>query len=234
MTATYKLDILKLLNSFLADADKYVTDLPNDLILAQKQIINFQNEIIQFLDYAYTNFPTDENSNKRAYFPRPKYLEDESSFISNFKSQKTNTSASSELVAFLGQCYSYVAEHQFSISLIEPSAKHEKPHTVSPSTTMSHSSRDPRAVGIITYLEDGSIDIGPGAIRIGAGSTEIRLMDININGVQIDSLTIFRVGNGQNVTFYLPKNSGTQTVKYVDWAKGCLKTCEDIYSLITK
>lgn len=232
MPASYNQDIIKLLGLFLKDADKYVSNLPNDLVLAQKQIINFQNEIIQFLDYIYTNFPTGENSNKNAYFPRPKYLEDKYSFISRFKSNKSNTNASQKLVLFLDKCHAAIANNKFSISLIESSAKHEKPHSVRPSTTMRHNSRDHRVPKIITYLEDGSIDIGPGAIKIAPGSTNISLMNVNINGIQIDELIIFQVGNGQNVTFYLPKSSGTQTVNYVVWARDCLATCRAIYSLI--
>lgn len=230
----YDGEILSLIDKFLVDAEKNVKHLPDDLTAARKQVIDFQSDISDFLDYVFTNYPTGENrtlDNKYYYFPRPKYRQLANDYIENFKQKRKNKLPTEELLQFLMNSFTVIKNNSFAISLIESAAKHEKPHRIDPLTKVEVDySDDELPPGFLKYLDDGTLIVGD-SIIVGVGSKNNSFTNLSINGTHIKSLHIFHVGNGQRITFN--QNDFEISLNYIDWAKNCFTTCKSIRKLIS-
>ena len=224
---TINSDLFERLNLFINDSRKYVKKLSSDTISAQKNVLDFQDEIEHFLDHMYTNFSTNENKNKRLYFPKPIYKESYNDYYCRLAEDKKYKVRSPQLDTFITKSYDIISHYNFAISLIEPMAKHETAHVISSGMVIKNSNKHQDTNKLITYRNDGSIDIG--GMMLFKECDNVSVKNISINGTNLSELILNYV-NGQHIMFY-KNNQEIAHLTFQVWAKSCIRTCQGLMKL---
>lgn len=218
----------KILLKFIERAELYTNHLPTEKIDFEFHILDFQNNITQFLDHLYANYKSGEN--KGQYFPRPEYGEN----IENYKSRLDKaskrkyrySSKSKEMQKLIIIYYEIICRHKYALSLLFPKAKHEKLHEVSPGYSVTGISAGWSNKNV-KHLHDGSISLG-GFIKIAGKTSNVRISNVKFNDDYVEDLRIDSVDN-HNVVFNIA-GKDIINIPFILWANRCILSCKEIYA----
>ncbi len=219
------IEILNLLDLYIKDAEKIKEEFSfknKNSAEIQFQAIKFQESILRFLDYLYTNFPTNENINKKLYFPRPKIKDDKKRFLARTsyeEKRKKNAEGSEELKIFLGQCFDIIKRNNFAISKIESKIKHEPPNDFGKDIEISNCHLETNDPSFIKIDQQHGINIGEGTIKLTAG--KLVMTNCNVKGTLVKK---FEAQVEQNGKILLDE----EYIDFLTWSEECINTCKDI------
>ena len=223
--------LISFLNASLKESRKINSRFQINLPESEKEVVakNFQNEILNILDYMYTNFPVNR-SLVGDYFPRSRLSENNSEYtnrVKEFSKKKKSIQHPKQVIDFLQYFYELNKKYKSAISYIKGKVKHKTRNQFNEKSTMKLdaelTSNHPAP---IHKLSDGSISIaGVGRFHKGSNITmnnceiygggfstvikKLEYKEIKITGDEI----IFDNGN---------------KFKFNEWAINCITICEQL------
>jgi len=233
MIYNYSDEIKQLLLGFINQAKLHSGELYGTLSSSQLQVINFQNNIAQFLDYTYTNFPTLENINRKKYYPRSHQDETKDVYLKSLQNQQK--SMSDELRSFLSSAHDVIVKNNYAVSMIDSKIKHEKPSDISTKSGIrSLAAREYMPRSIVEEI-NGSLNIA-GLLIYPPGTKNVTVSGLGFQDsdgqeiIEIDELKIDQIPSGK-IFIKISDNPGVE-LAFVDWAKDCIATCIQMFEII--